>query len=65
MLTTPLTKALVHGTSPADPATYVGVALGLVAVTMRATYRPARRAYGYSWPARALARAASTAIDTL
>jgi ABC-type antimicrobial peptide transport system permease subunit len=44
MLVTPIMSALLYGVAPTDPATYAGVAIGLAAVTLLATYLPARRA---------------------
>jgi putative ABC transport system permease protein len=44
LLVTPLMSGLLYGVGPTDLATYVGVALGLGAVTVIATYVPARRA---------------------
>jgi len=41
---TRLMSGLLFGVSPADPATYVGVAAGLVSVALLASYLPARRA---------------------
>jgi hypothetical protein len=43
-LLTPLTSALLYGVAPVDPATYIAVSIALVAVTLVATYLPARRA---------------------
>ena len=37
-------SALLFGVAPMDPVTYAGVAIGLAAVTVLATYLPARRA---------------------
>jgi predicted permease len=39
-----LMKSLLFDISPADPATYVSVSLGLIAAAMLASYLPARRA---------------------
>jgi len=39
-----LMSALLYGMSPADPFTFVAVALTLAAVVLVATYIPARRA---------------------
>ena len=39
-------SALLYGVAPTDPVTYSGVALVLTAVTLFATYLPARRASG-------------------
>jgi putative ABC transport system permease protein len=44
MLLTPIMSALLYGVAPTDPATYAGVAIALGAVTLLATYLPARRA---------------------
>ena len=44
MLVTPVMSALLYGVSPADPTTYAGVTILLAAVTLAATYLPARRA---------------------
>jgi predicted permease len=44
MLVTPAMAALLYGVGPADPITYAGVAIVLAAVTLGATYLPARRA---------------------
>jgi predicted permease len=44
MLLTPVTSALLYGVGPMDPVTYAGVAIALGAVTLLATYLPARRA---------------------
>ena len=44
MLVTPVMSALLYGVGPADPITYAGVAILLAAVTLGATYLPARRA---------------------
>jgi putative ABC transport system permease protein len=44
VLVTPLMSALLYGVAPMDPMTYGGVALALGAVTLFATYLPARRA---------------------
>jgi predicted permease len=44
MLVTPVMSALLYGVAPTDPATYAGVAITLGAVTLLATYLPARRA---------------------
>jgi predicted permease len=46
MLLTPVMSALLYGIGPTDPMTYAGVAIALGAVTLFATYLPARRAYG-------------------
>jgi putative ABC transport system permease protein len=37
-------SAMLYGVAPIDPATYAGVAIMLAAVTLFATYLPARRA---------------------
>jgi len=44
MLVTPIVSALLYGVAPTDPVTYAGVAIVLGAVTLFATYLPARRA---------------------
>ena len=44
MLVTPIMSALLYGVAPTDPVTYAGVAIALGAVTLLATYLPARRA---------------------
>jgi predicted permease len=44
MLVTPIMSALLYGVAPTDPVTYAGVAILLGAVTLLATYLPARRA---------------------
>jgi putative ABC transport system permease protein len=44
MLLTPIMSALLYGVAPTDPVTYAGVAIVLGAVTLLATYLPARRA---------------------
>ena len=44
MLVTPVMSALLYGVAPTDPVTYAGVAVLLGAVTLLATYLPARRA---------------------
>jgi len=44
MFLTPIMSALLYGVAPTDPATYAGVAIVLAAVTLLATYLPARRA---------------------
>ena len=44
MLVTPIMSALLYGVAPTDPVTYAGVAIVLGAVTLLATYLPARRA---------------------
>jgi putative ABC transport system permease protein len=44
---------LLYRVSPSDPATYAGVALGLTAVALAATYIPVRRAVTID-PVRAL-----------
>jgi putative ABC transport system permease protein len=44
MIVTPIMSALLYGVAPTDPATYAGVAIVLGAVTLLATYLPARRA---------------------
>jgi ABC-type antimicrobial peptide transport system permease subunit len=41
---TPVMSSLLYGVRPTDPVTYAGVALALAAVTLLATYLPARRA---------------------
>jgi ABC-type antimicrobial peptide transport system permease subunit len=43
-LLTPMMSALLYGVAPTDPVTYAGVAIVLGAVTLLATYVPARRA---------------------
>jgi len=43
-LVTPIMSALLYGVAPVDPVTYVSVAIVLGAVTLLATYLPARRA---------------------
>ncbi len=44
ILLTPVMSALLYGVGPMDPLTYAGVAIALGAVTLAATYLPARRA---------------------
>ncbi|HEX7942213.1 MAG TPA: FtsX-like permease family protein, partial [Gemmatimonadaceae bacterium] len=44
MLVTPVMSALLYGVAPTDPLTYAGVSVALAAVTLFATYLPARRA---------------------
>jgi predicted permease len=44
MLVTPIISALLYGVAPTDPVTYAGVAIVLGAVSLLATYLPARRA---------------------
>jgi ABC-type antimicrobial peptide transport system permease subunit len=44
MLLTPVMTALLYGVSPTDLVTYAGVAVALGAITLIATYSPARRA---------------------
>jgi putative ABC transport system permease protein len=44
LLLTPTMSALLYGVAPRDPVTYAGVAIILGAVTLLATYLPARRA---------------------
>ncbi len=44
MLVTPVMSGLVYGISPLDPLTYLTMAIALVAVSLAATYLPARRA---------------------
>jgi predicted permease len=44
MLVTPIMSALLYGVAPTDPITYAGMAIVLGAVTLLATYLPARRA---------------------
>ncbi len=46
VLLTPVMSALLYGVGPTDPATYAVVAIALMAVTLFATYLPARRASG-------------------
>jgi predicted permease len=46
VLVTPIMSALLYGVGPTDPVTYAGVSIGLAAVTLLATYLPARRASG-------------------
>ena len=41
---TPVMSSLLYGVQPNDPVTYVGVTFVLAAVTLLATYLPARRA---------------------
>jgi predicted lysophospholipase L1 biosynthesis ABC-type transport system permease subunit len=48
-----LMNALLYGVSPVDPLTYLAVVLALTAVTMTASYLPARRAAGIE-PSQAL-----------
>jgi predicted permease len=43
---TPVMAALLYGVGPTDPMTYAAVAIALGAVTLIATYLPARRASG-------------------
>ena len=40
----PLLGDMLFAVSPADPVTYIAVAVALLAVSMRASYLPARRA---------------------
>ncbi len=40
----PLLRPWLFGVDPRDPATYVTLSLGLVAVALLASYLPARRA---------------------
>lgn len=44
LLVTPVMAALLYGVKPVDPVTYIGVSIVLAAVTLLATYLPARRA---------------------
>jgi predicted permease len=44
VLLTPVMAALLYGVGPTDPMTYAAVAIALGAVTLLATYVPARRA---------------------
>lgn len=44
MLLTPVMSALLYGVGPTDPVTYTAVSMALAAVTLLATYLPARRA---------------------
>ena len=44
LLLTPIMSALLYGVAPSDPITYTGVTIVLGAVTLLATYLPARRA---------------------
>jgi predicted permease len=44
MLLTPVMSALLYGIGPMDPVTYAIMAIALAAVTLLATYFPARRA---------------------
>jgi putative ABC transport system permease protein len=44
MLTTPVISAMLYGVDPMDAITYVVVSMALGAVTVLATYLPARRA---------------------
>jgi len=44
LLLTPIMSALLYGVAPTDPVTYAGLAIVLGAVTLLATYLPARRA---------------------
>ncbi len=44
VLLTPVMAALLYGVGPTDPITYLAVAVALAAVTLLATYLPARRA---------------------
>ena len=46
VLLTPVMSALLYGVRPTDPITYGAVAMALGAVTLFATYLPARRASG-------------------
>jgi putative ABC transport system permease protein len=50
---TRLLGSMLHGVSPRDPASFIGVALALSAVALLATWLPARRAAGID-PATAL-----------
>jgi putative ABC transport system permease protein len=44
MLLTPVMSSLLYGIGPMDPVTYAGVSIALGAVTLLATWLPARRA---------------------
>jgi predicted permease len=44
VLATPVMAALLYGVGPTDPLTYTAVSMALAAVTLLATYLPARRA---------------------
>jgi predicted permease len=46
LLLTPIMSALLYGVRPTDPLTYAAVAIALGAVSLLATYLPARRASG-------------------
>jgi putative ABC transport system permease protein len=46
MFLTPVMSALLYGVGPTDPMTYAAVAIALGALTLIATYLPARRASG-------------------
>lgn len=43
LLVMPVMSALLYGVKPVDPVTYIGVSIALSAVTLVATYLPARR----------------------
>ncbi len=44
LILTPLMRSFLYGVRPADPITFAGVSLLLVAIALAACYVPARRA---------------------